>query len=337
MDVRSARPSGSVYAALVVLALIWGYTWVAIKVATADANPYAVAAIRLAVATVVLFAVLAGMRRSLRPTPFVPTLVLGLLQTTGWAIFQTFAVSAGGAGKSAVLGYTMPFWTALLAWPFLGERISGVRWLALALAAAGLALVVSPLDAHSWLGDAFAVVAGISWGASAVWAKRLRARYDVELLSLTMWQMLWGTIPLVALMIAFPGPIRWSGPFVAAMAFMSLGGGALGWFLWMFILSRLPAGVAGIASLATPVVGVLAAAIQLREIPSAGELAGMALIVVALVVNAIPGAAPAGAPDAALREPIPPEVGDPPCAPDKAAGTRASGRQDSLGQPTTLR
>jgi drug/metabolite transporter (DMT)-like permease len=56
----------------------------------------------------------------------------------------------------------------------------------------------------------------------------------------------------------------------------------------MFILSRLPAGVAGIASLATPVVGVLAAAIQLHEIPSRSELAGMVLIVVALVVNAIP-------------------------------------------------
>jgi drug/metabolite transporter (DMT)-like permease len=69
------------------------------------------------------------------------------------------------------------------------------------------------------------------------------------------------------------------------MAFMSVGGGALGWFLWMFILSRLPAGVAGIASLATPVVGVLAAALQLHEIPSPGQLAGMTLILIALVVN----------------------------------------------------
>ena len=49
------------------------------------------------------------------------------------------------------------------------------------------------------------------------------------------------------------------------MAFISIGGAALGWFLWMFILSRLPAGVAGIASLATPVVGVVSAAIQLHE------------------------------------------------------------------------
>jgi len=286
--VTAPRAGAKVYLALVVLALVWGYTWVAIKIATADASPYTIAASRLVIATAILFALLALTRRSLAPTPFVPTLILGLLQTTGWTLLQTLAVAQAGAGKSAVLGYTMPFWAALLAWPFLGERIAGLRWVALALAAAGLAFVVVPLNAGSFAADGLAVLAGVSWGASAVYAKRLRRRYDVELLSLTTWQMLWGTIPLVVLMLAVGGPVRWTAPFVAAMAFMSVGGAALGWFLWMFILSRLPAGVAGIASLATPVVGVLAAAIQLHEIPSRSELAGMVLIVVALVVNSLP-------------------------------------------------
>jgi drug/metabolite transporter (DMT)-like permease len=97
------------------------------------------------------------------------------------------------------------------------------------------------------------------------------------------------------LMLIVPEHVRYTPSFIAAMTFISVGGGALGWFLWMFILSRLPAGVAGIASLATPVVGVLAAAIQLHEIPSTGELIGMTLIVVALVVNALP-------PNQALQE-----------------------------------
>ena len=278
------RGQGTVYAALVTLSLVWGYTWVAIKIATYDASPFVVAGMRLGIATLILFALLPLTGRSLRPPPLVPTIILGLLQTTGWTLLQTFAVSMGGAGKSAVLGYTMPFWTALLAWPFLGERITRIRWLALGLAAPHGAWLVG------LLADGFAIVAGISWGASAVYAKRLRQRHDVELLSLTAWQLMWGTLPLIVLMFAFPSPIRWTGSFIAAMAFMSVGGGALGWFLWMFILSRLPAGVAGIASLATPVVGVLAAAIQLHEIPSPAQLAGMTLIVIALVVNARPAA-----------------------------------------------
>src|SRR5947209_5126319 len=195
----TARGGALVYVALVALALVWGYTWVGIKIATEDASPYVVAGARLAVA---------------------------------------------------------------------------------------------PLDARSFTADGLAVVAGISWAASAVYAKRLRKRHDVELLSLTAWQLLWGTVPLVVLMLVMPQHIRWTGSFLAAMAFISLGGGALGWFLWMFILSRLPAGVAGIASLATPVVGVLSAALQLHEIPSHGQLLGMALILIALVVNALPVSQP---------------------------------------------
>jgi drug/metabolite transporter (DMT)-like permease len=300
------RGRGPVYVALVVLALVWGYTWVGIKIATQDASPYVVAGARLGIATVILFAVLALTRRSLKPPPFVPTLILGLLQTTGWTLLQTLAVAQGGAGKSAVLGYTMPFWTALFAWPFLGERIAGMRWVALALAAAGLALVVVPLNAHSFAADGLAVAAGISWGASAVYAKRLRTRHRVELLSLTAWQLLWGTLPLIVLMLIVPGEIRFTHSFIAAMAFISIGGAALGWFLWMYILSRLPAGVAGIASLATPVVGVVSAAIQLHEIPSFTEMVGMVLIVGALVVNAWPATSPDT--DATLVTPIPPET-----------------------------
>lgn len=280
-----ARGRASAYAALAVLAFVWGYTWVVIKVATHDASPFVVSGARIAIAALVLFGVMAATGRSLRPTPFVPTLVLGLLQTTGWTLFQTIAVALAGAGKVAVLAYTMPFWVALLAWPFLGERIRGTRWAALALAAAGLAFVVAPLNGATWLADAFALIAGISWAASIVWAKRLRARYRVDLLALTAWQLLWGAIPLVVIMAIAPGRVDWTTSFVLALAYMSVLGGALAWFLWMFIISRLPAGVAGIASLATPVVGVVAAAIQLHEIPSRTELIGIVLIIVALIVN----------------------------------------------------
>ena len=294
--VSSPRGRAEAYVALAVLALVWGYTWVVIKIATRDASPFVVAGGRMVLAVVALFAALALTRRSLRPTPFVPTLILGLLQTTGFTLLQTIAVSLGGAGKVAVLAYTMPFWVALMAWPFLGERITGTRWIALALAAVGLAFVVAPLGPRTLLPDVLAVAAGISWAASAVWAKRLRARYDVELLSLTAWQLLWGAIPLAVVMLAVPEHIHWTVSFVAAMLFMSILGGALAWFLWLFVLSHLPAGVAGIASLATPVVGVLAAAIQLHEIPSPTELTGMALIIGALVVNSRSAGAPVVSP-----------------------------------------
>lgn len=235
-----------------------------------------------------LFAVLALRRDPLKPTPFVPTLVMGLLQTTGFTLLQTIAVAHGGAGKATILAYTMPFWTVLLAWPLLGERVAGVGWVALACAAAGLAFVLAPFDSHALVPDLLAIGAGLSWAASAVWSKLVRARYRVELLPLAAWQMVWGAIPMIVVTALLPEHVRPTPSFIAAIAYMSFAGMALGWVMWMFVLHRLPAGVAGIASLAVPVVAVLSAALQLHEIPSRTEIAGMVLIVGALVLNSLP-------------------------------------------------
>lgn len=279
------RGVATAYVALAVLALFWGYSWVAVKVATEDGSPLVVAALRSALGALALLAFLAAKGRSLRPTPFLSTALYGLLQTAGFTLLQTAAVSLGGAGKVAILAYTMPFWLAILAWPLLGERIAGWRWVALGLAAAGLALVATPLRSRSGLASALAVSAGLVWAASAVFFLRLRARASHDVLSLTAWQMVWGALALVAVAAVVPGHVRLTASFAAAIAFLAIFATALGWALWLFVLSRLPATVAGVASLATPVVGVFFAAVQLHEIPSPRELGGIALILLALLVN----------------------------------------------------
>lgn len=282
----STRPAAGAYLALAFLALFWGYSWVAVKVATRDAPPLHVAALRAGLGALVLLAFLAATRRPLRPPPFVPTAIYGLLQTTAFTLVQTIAVSMAGAGKVAILAYTMPFWLVLLARVFLGDRIAGARRAALALAAAGLALIVWPLDLRSAGADALAVGAGLVWAASAVWVLRVQRAAPQDLLSLATWQMVWGALPLAAVALALPGEIRWTGAFVGAIAFLAVVATAAGWALWLLVLSRLPPAVAGVASLATPVVGVALAAAQLGEIPSRTELGGIACIVAALLVNA---------------------------------------------------
>jgi len=278
------------YAALLLLSLIWGYNWVVIKVATHDADAFSISAIRSALAVVSLFAALILMRRSLRPTPLGPTIILGMLQTAGFTLLQTLAIASGGAGKTAILAYTMPFWLVLLAWPFLHERVTRIGWMVLALAAVGIALVLTPLNLASGLmSKLLAVLGAMSWAASAVYAKKLRARHDVELLSLTAWQMVFGSIPLVIAALFVPQhQVEFTSSFLISIVYIGVLGTGLAWLLWLFILHRLPASTAGIASLMTPVIGVLAAWLQLGERPGAFELIGMLCIVAALVVNTIP-------------------------------------------------
>jgi drug/metabolite transporter (DMT)-like permease len=296
-----ARERAEAYVALVSLSLIWSYTWILIKVASRDATPFVVAAARPAVGALALFAALALMRRPLRPTPLRDTMIFGLLQTGGWTGLQTYAVVLGGAGKTALLGYTMPFWVVLLAWPLLGERVTRLRWLALTLAAIGLAVILGPLGHGSFLPDALAIGAGLAWAAGTVWSKRMQREGEFDVLRLSAWQMVWGALPLVILAALFPERVDWTFSFVASMTFMSVISQGLGWVLWLFAVVRLPAGVAGIASLATPVLAVLFAALQLHEIPPTSEVVGMAFIVVALVVDALPSAKPSTVAQGAQR------------------------------------
>jgi drug/metabolite transporter (DMT)-like permease len=271
------------------LALVWGYTWVVLKIAAGEASPFALVAMRMALGALALFAVAALARRPLKSPPVAPTALIGLFQVALMATFQTLALAIGGAGKTTVLVYTFPFWIALLSVALLDERLTRVRIIAVLVAAAGLAFVLYPLDfSHGVLSKVFALLSALSWALGSVFTKRFRAKHDVDLLVFSAWQMAYGAVPIVIIALLVPGNyVHFSPSFAAALAYIVLFGTALAFWLWFFIMERLSATGAGISSLLTPVISVLAAWIQLHERPGIPELIGMALIVAALVINSI--------------------------------------------------
>ncbi len=278
-------PARAAVAALVVLSLIWGYNWVAMKVALRDCGPFTFAALRAGLGTLVLLPVL-SLRRGLAIPEETPRIILlGLLQTAGFLGFAFWALVEGGAGKTSVLVYTMPFWVLIFARIWLRERIRGAQWPAVLIAFAGMLLLFEPWHRRSGLFSQFlAVMAGVSWGASVIAAKLLQKKRSIPILQLTTWQMLFGAIPLAVIALIVPeGPINWTPSFMAALFYNVVLSNAVAWFLWLFILEKLPAGVAGIGSLAIPLVGVIAAWVQLGEKPGPFESAGMLLIGVALL------------------------------------------------------
>lgn len=274
--------------ALVVLALIWGYNWVVMKRVLDYVSPLDFVALRSGCGCLCLFVMLRLQGKSLRPVALQLAVPLGLLQIAGFMGLIQLALASGGAGKTAVLAYTMPFWMLLLARLFLGERIRGLQWLAVALAGLGLVLILEPWHWHgTLLSSVLALGAGLVWASSAIVTKRLRPHYPADLLALTAWQMLFGALTLIVLALLLPGrPLQPSGYFIAALAYNALLGTALGWWLWLFVLDSLPAGVAGLSMLAVPSVGVLASWLQLGETPSLLEGLGMATVMAALALLA---------------------------------------------------
>jgi drug/metabolite transporter (DMT)-like permease len=275
------------FAALILLTIIWGYNWVVMKSALAYAGAFEFAALRTVIGAFCLFAVVLFMRKPLRVKEMPTLILLGILQTSGFTGILIWALVEGGAGKTAVLTYTMPFWVMLLAWPMLGEKLRGLQWPAAILSTMGMLFILDPLhlgtDTFSML---LAVLSGIFWAISVIVAKKLHQRApDLDLLSLTAWQMFFGSIPLVVVALLVPSaPIQWTPYFIGAVIFNAVFCNALAWLLWLYALQRLSAGVASMSSMLAPVIGVMAAWVQLHEVPNKTELIGMTLIAASLLI-----------------------------------------------------
>ncbi|HET9028976.1 MAG TPA: EamA family transporter [Candidatus Aquilonibacter sp.] len=270
--------------ALVVLALIWGYNWVVMKVAVHDAPPFVFAATRTLGGGLALLVAAFFLRKRIVPQFPAQFFWIGLFQTGIFVGLVTWAVVAAGAGQVAMLAYTMPLWVSLIAWPVLGERLTPLHGLSIAVAFAGILCMIGPRH-QIGLPEVLAILAGLSWAVGIIIAKRLQRSQPVDLFGLTMWQLLFGGIVLTVVAILLPQHhVAWTVPYALAVVYNVVLATALAYFLWIFILDELPARDASMGTLANPVVGVIAAWIQLGERPTLLAGVGMLLVLAGLVV-----------------------------------------------------
>jgi drug/metabolite transporter (DMT)-like permease len=118
-----------------------------------------------------------------------------------------------------------------------------------------------------------------------VLTRRWRAHLAVGTFALTAWQMLLGGLVLAVIGFFLSArPVQWTAHFWFLLTYATVFGTVLGWALWFYVLKLLPAGVAGLAVMAVPAIGVLSSRIQLGEQPGTVESAGMLLIVASLAV-----------------------------------------------------
>ena len=274
------------YVALALLTLIWGSNWIVMKFALRSVDPVVFNVQRTWLAVLVLFAVLFIQRRPLWPASWLAIVVTGFLQTTINFGSTTMALAGGGAGRTSVLVFTMPFWTLLIAWPVLHERVRGSQWLAVGFALAGLALVVEPWN---WQGDLapklWAVLSGFGWAAGTVATKYFQRGRKFDALNFISWQMLVGVLPLTMLpfLFSFP-PTQWSATYVLLLAHVGAVSTALGFLLWMSILRFLPAGTASLNMFAIPVIALVMSMLVFGERLTGSEWSGIACIGAGLAI-----------------------------------------------------
>ncbi|MEO8302514.1 MAG: DMT family transporter [Betaproteobacteria bacterium] len=278
--------AGGALAGLCTLTLIWGLNWIVMKMALQHADPFVFNIQRTLLAIAALFAVIVVQRRPFWPESWVAAAVTGLIQISVNFFSTSMALVEGGAGRTSVLVFTMPFWTLLLAWPILGERMRGAQWAAVVLAGAGLTMVVAPWHWEGAIASKlWAVLSGLGWAAAIICTKWFQRDRTFDPINFTAWLMAIGLLPFFPF-VAFRGApaVTWDFPYALELFYVGVISTALGWILWLAVLRRLSANAASFNMLAIPIVALTSSMLVYGEELTRDEWFGIALIGAGLVL-----------------------------------------------------
>jgi drug/metabolite transporter (DMT)-like permease len=268
---------------LLALGLTWGLSWPATKIALSEIPPWTLRLAGIGLGALTLSVVILVSGRSFR-VPRGPVwahiAISSFFIVAAFHVLSAFAQLGSTTSRVVIVNYSMPIWSSMLAWPILGERPTLMRTLALALCAAGLAVLIYPLtQAALPVGVLFALGCALSWAAGTVYQKWAQIQGDPVVI--TAWQLIFSTVLIGIGLLAFEGvptlgPLHW--PPLLALAYNGLIGGGVAFLLWFHVVARMPAAAASLGTLSVPVIGILASAWLLHERPTQTDMIGFALI-----------------------------------------------------------
>ncbi len=277
--------SGRDILAALSVAIVWGLSFIAIKVGVGETSPLMLAALRFLFAAVPMVFFL--------PPPKAPALsvvLYGLLIGVGQFGLLFLAIHDGfPAGLASLVIMAQVFFTIALAWLVFGERPRRAQVIGSFVGFLGMAVIGSERLAGASLGPFLMIIlAALFWGAGNVLAKSVG---KVDMLAFTVWSSLAAPLPLVALSLAVEGPgglaaLAHPGvKLIVSVLVLSYGGTLFGYGLWVRLMAHHSAATVAPFALLVPVVGMIAAALVFGESLSSVELGGGVLVMAGLALN----------------------------------------------------
>jgi drug/metabolite transporter (DMT)-like permease len=285
---------------ILILYVVWGSTYLGIRIAIETIPPFAMAAIRFVIAGCVLLVVsvarerrafVAPSRREWRDTFVVAGLLLG-----GGMGMVAWGEQTVPSGIAALLVAMLPLWVAVLGRLFLGERLPRPAVAGVAIGLLGVAILVAPAgegaNRFDLAGVGALVLSPVSWAIGSLYAAH-RARLPRRPLLATGMQMLAGGIILAIMAVAAGEPARLdlrsvSPESLTALAYLTAIGSLVAFTAYGWLLRVAPLSLVATYAYVNPVVAVVLGAVILGEEVTFRTLTAGAVIIfaVALIIGA---------------------------------------------------
>jgi drug/metabolite transporter (DMT)-like permease len=299
-----------VWSALGAIYLIWGSTYLAIRLMVRTMPPALGAGLRFVVAGALMLALLRARGRAVRVTgrELAGCAVVGTLLAAGGNGLVTVAERDVPSSLAALLIASVPLWIVLYR-TLGGERVGGATLGGVLLGFVGVGVLLLPggRPEHVPLGMALLIVlAAASWGLGSTLAQRLPLPSDG--LTTTGWQMLvGGAVMSVGGLVAGEGGRVDLGGFtatsIAAWVYLVLVGSIVAFSCYAYLLAHAPIARVATYAYVNPVIAVLLGAAFLHEAIGGPTVAGMVLVVAAVAVIVGRAAPPARASEAPADAP----------------------------------
>lgn len=283
---------GTGLALLLLTTACWGLSWPVGKFVLSEWPPLSLRGITGVVGGLTLASYVIATRISLKvPADQWPRLLISsVLNVTVYMATMGIALSMMPASEVSVVAYTMPIWTAVLAWPLLGERLTALRLLALVLAFAGLTVLFGgngiSAAATKLPGILLAMTGALGFAVGTIFLKR----HPIELPGATSaaWQIGIGSLPLALAGIFFEHPSigALTGGGWAALVYLVLMQFCIAYVAWFAALKRLPASIAAIGTMLVPVISVVVSGIALHEPLGARHIGALVCTIVGVALAA---------------------------------------------------
>jgi drug/metabolite transporter (DMT)-like permease len=296
---RAASPV-LVWTAILILYVVWGSTYLGIRIAVETIPPFVMAAARFAVAGLVILGAVAILRRGQVPFPsrmeWRDSFIVGALLMGGGMGAVAWGEQTVPSGIAGVLIAMMPVWVAVFGRVFLGERLPGLAVVGIATGMLGVALLVGHGVAIDRSLDPAGVVALIlspmAWATGSLFSAH-GARLPKDPFVTTGMQMLCGSVVLaiaavVSGELAAFRPAAVSTNSIIASIYLTAVGSLVAFTAFAWVLRHAPLPLIATYAFVNPVIAVFLGWALLSETVAPIQLAagGVTVVGVALIILA---------------------------------------------------